>query len=79
MCRLFMERDNHLLLEEIEEFLRNRTRVNRSFFSDRWSELHMGSNPTKRSIIGFKPSGTCMKESVFYLFPWRSWAILDLN
>ncbi|QHO10345.1 hypothetical protein DS421_2g45320 [Arachis hypogaea] len=53
MCRLFMEREkqmnNHLLPEEIEEFLGNPTRANRSFFSDRWSELHLGSNPTERS------------------------------
>ncbi|KAF1854532.1 hypothetical protein Lal_00043426, partial [Lupinus albus] len=41
--------NNHLLPEEIEEFLGNPTRVNRSFFSDRWSELHLGSNPTERS------------------------------
>ncbi|KAL4269791.1 hypothetical protein AHAS_AhasUnG0148000 [Arachis hypogaea] len=48
-----MEREkqmnNHLLPEEIEEFLGNPTRANRSFFSDRWSELHLGSNPTERS------------------------------
>nr|YP_009526530.1 hypothetical protein [Ammopiptanthus mongolicus]AXV54289.1 hypothetical protein [Ammopiptanthus mongolicus] len=53
MCRLFMEREKqmiiHLLPEEIEEFLGNPTRANRSFFSDRWSELHLGSNPTERS------------------------------
>ncbi|MED6184925.1 Protein Ycf2 [Stylosanthes scabra] len=53
MCRLFMEREkqmnNHMLPEEIEEFLGNPTRANRSFFSDRWSELHLGSNPTERS------------------------------
>nr|YP_009769219.1 hypothetical chloroplast RF21 [Clitoria ternatea]YP_009769236.1 hypothetical chloroplast RF21 [Clitoria ternatea]QIS99920.1 hypothetical chloroplast RF21 [Clitoria ternatea]QIS99937.1 hypothetical chloroplast RF21 [Clitoria ternatea] len=53
MCRLFMEREKqmiiHLLPEEIEEFLGNLARANRSFFSDRWSELHMGSNPTERS------------------------------
>ena len=53
MSRLFTEREkqmnNHLLPEEIEEFLGNPTRVNRSFFSDRWSELHLGSNPTERS------------------------------
>ncbi|KAL3648416.1 Protein Ycf2 [Castilleja foliolosa] len=35
--------------EEIEEFLGNPTRSVRSFFSDRWSELHLGSNPTERS------------------------------
>nr|ATL60393.1 Ycf2 [Cubanola domingensis] len=53
MSRLFTEREkqmiNHLLPEEIEEFLRNPTRSVRSFFSDRWSELHLGSNPTERS------------------------------
>nr|YP_010234796.1 hypothetical protein RF2 [Paphiopedilum parishii]YP_010234810.1 hypothetical protein RF2 [Paphiopedilum parishii]QTC05782.1 hypothetical protein RF2 [Paphiopedilum parishii]QTC05796.1 hypothetical protein RF2 [Paphiopedilum parishii]WAN78092.1 Ycf2 [Paphiopedilum parishii]WAN78103.1 hypothetical protein RF2 [Paphiopedilum parishii]WCR50005.1 Ycf2 [Paphiopedilum parishii] len=38
-----------LLPEEIEEFLGNPTRSIRSFFSDRWSELHLGSNPTERS------------------------------
>nr|YP_010723327.1 Ycf2 protein [Phalocallis coelestis]YP_010723345.1 Ycf2 protein [Phalocallis coelestis]WDW26697.1 Ycf2 protein [Phalocallis coelestis]WDW26715.1 Ycf2 protein [Phalocallis coelestis] len=35
--------------EEIEEFLGNPTRSIRSFFSDRWSELHPGSNPTEKS------------------------------
>nr|QVX28783.1 hypothetical protein RF2 [Poiretia bahiana]QVX28800.1 hypothetical protein RF2 [Poiretia bahiana] len=53
MCRLFVEREKqiiiHLLPEEIEEFLGNPTRANRSFFSDRWSELYLGSNPTERS------------------------------
>nr|WGM78802.1 hypothetical protein RF2 [Chamaedorea sp. N_18123]WGM78819.1 hypothetical protein RF2 [Chamaedorea sp. N_18123] len=53
MSRLFTEREkqmnNHLLPEEIEEFLGNPTRSIRSFFSDRWSELHLGSNPTERS------------------------------
>ncbi|KAI7980003.1 Protein Ycf2 [Camellia lanceoleosa] len=53
MSRLFTEREkqmiNHLLPEKIEEFLGNPTRSIRSFFSDRWSELHLGSNPTERS------------------------------
>nr|AQU64636.1 Ycf2 [Camptotheca acuminata]AQU64637.1 Ycf2 [Camptotheca acuminata]ARJ37131.1 ycf2 [Camptotheca acuminata]ARJ37132.1 ycf2 [Camptotheca acuminata]ATN40478.1 Ycf2 [Camptotheca acuminata] len=53
MSRLFTEREkqmiNHLLPEEIEKFLGNPTRSIRSFFSDRWSELHLGSNPTERS------------------------------
>nr|YP_009861266.1 photosystem I assembly protein Ycf2 [Orontium aquaticum]QIU82957.1 photosystem I assembly protein Ycf2 [Orontium aquaticum] len=53
MSRLFTEREkqmnNHLLPEEIEEFLGNPTRSIRSFFSDKWSELHLGSNPTERS------------------------------
>nr|YP_010614133.1 hypothetical protein RF2 [Hypoestes forskaolii]YP_010614153.1 hypothetical protein RF2 [Hypoestes forskaolii]WAS32067.1 hypothetical protein RF2 [Hypoestes forskaolii]WAS32087.1 hypothetical protein RF2 [Hypoestes forskaolii] len=53
MSRLFTEREkqmiNHLLPEEIEAFLGNPTRSVRSFFSDRWSELRLGSNPTERS------------------------------
>nr|YP_009532487.1 Ycf2 [Echinacanthus longipes]YP_009532505.1 Ycf2 [Echinacanthus longipes]AYA72880.1 Ycf2 [Echinacanthus longipes]AYA72881.1 Ycf2 [Echinacanthus longipes] len=53
MSRLFTEREkqmiNHLLPGEIEAFLGNPTRSVRSFFSDRWSELHLGSNPTERS------------------------------
>nr|QCL17972.1 hypothetical chloroplast RF21 [Geosiris aphylla]QCL17980.1 hypothetical chloroplast RF21 [Geosiris aphylla] len=53
MPRLFTEREkpmnNHRLPEEIEEFLGNPTRSIRSFFSDRWSELHLGSNPTEKS------------------------------
>nr|YP_010884044.1 hypothetical chloroplast RF2 [Helleborus torquatus]WIW41662.1 hypothetical chloroplast RF2 [Helleborus torquatus] len=53
MSRLFTEREkqmnNHLLPEEIEEFLGNPTRSILSFFSDRWSELHLGSNPTEGS------------------------------
>ncbi|PHU07329.1 Protein Ycf2 [Capsicum chinense] len=40
---------NHLFSEEIEEFLGNPTRSVRSFFSVRWSELYLGSNPTERS------------------------------
>ncbi|XP_050207894.1 protein Ycf2-like [Mercurialis annua] len=52
MSRLFTkgekEMNNHLLLEEIEEFLGNPTRSIRSFFSDRSLELHLGSNPTER-------------------------------
>ncbi|KAM3250575.1 hypothetical protein P3L10_004645 [Capsicum annuum] len=53
MSLLFMKRErqmiNHLFLAEIEEFHRNPTRSVRSFFFDRWSELHLGSNPTERS------------------------------
>nr|YP_010581446.1 hypothetical protein RF2 [Triphyophyllum peltatum]YP_010581463.1 hypothetical protein RF2 [Triphyophyllum peltatum]UZT27851.1 hypothetical protein RF2 [Triphyophyllum peltatum]UZT27868.1 hypothetical protein RF2 [Triphyophyllum peltatum] len=58
MSRLFTEREkqmnNHLLPEEIEELLGNPTRSIRSFFSDRWSELHLGSNPTERSTRDHK-------------------------
>ncbi|KAG8498458.1 hypothetical protein CXB51_004935 [Gossypium anomalum] len=53
MSRLFTKREkrmnNHLLLEEIEEFLGNPTRSICSFFFDRWSELHLGLNPTEGS------------------------------
>ncbi|KAL8490791.1 hypothetical protein ACS0TY_022699 [Phlomoides rotata] len=53
MSRLFTKREkqmiNHLLPEEIQEFLGNPTRSVRSFFFDRWSELHLGLNPTERS------------------------------
>nr|UDZ61538.1 hypothetical protein RF2 [Hydrocleys nymphoides]UDZ61539.1 hypothetical protein RF2 [Hydrocleys nymphoides] len=53
MSRLFTEHEkqmnNHPLPEETEEFLGNSTRSIRSFFSDKWSELHLGSNPTERS------------------------------
>nr|QXI89105.1 hypothetical protein RF2 [Sinogentiana souliei]QXI89119.1 hypothetical protein RF2 [Sinogentiana souliei] len=52
MSRLFTEREkqmiNHLLPEEILRFPGNPPRSVRSFFSDRWSELHLGSNPTER-------------------------------
>nr|YP_009529204.1 hypothetical protein RF2 [Lennoa madreporoides]YP_009529212.1 hypothetical protein RF2 [Lennoa madreporoides]AXX76004.1 hypothetical protein RF2 [Lennoa madreporoides]AXX76012.1 hypothetical protein RF2 [Lennoa madreporoides] len=58
MSRLFTEREkqmiNHLLPEEIEEFIGNPTRSVRSFFFDRWSELHLGSNPTERSTRDHK-------------------------
>nr|DAD24170.1 TPA_asm: hypothetical protein HUJ06_025633 [Nelumbo nucifera] len=49
MSRLFTKREKQMNLEEIEEFLGNPTRSIRSFFSNRWSELHLGSNPTERS------------------------------
>lgn len=40
--------NNHLLSEEIKEFLGNPTKSTHSFFSGRWLELHLSSNPTKR-------------------------------
>ncbi|KAL5555600.1 hypothetical protein UlMin_037836 [Ulmus minor] len=39
---------------KIEEFLGNPIRSIRSFFSDRWSELHLGLNPTERCTIDQK-------------------------
>nr|YP_009557433.1 hypothetical protein RF2 [Kewa sp. GY-2019]QBC72106.1 hypothetical protein RF2 [Kewa sp. GY-2019] len=53
MFRLFTEREKQMIMgllpEEIEELLENLTRSIRSFFSGRWSELHLGSNPTEGS------------------------------
>ncbi|MBA0817483.1 hypothetical protein Gohar_003719 [Gossypium harknessii] len=43
--------NNHLLPEEIEEFLRNPTRSICSFFSDRWSKLHLGSNLLRGPLV----------------------------
>ncbi|PPS09991.1 hypothetical protein GOBAR_AA10650 [Gossypium barbadense] len=55
MSWLFTEREkrmnNHLLPEEIKEFLGNPTRSIRSFFSDRRSKLHLGSNPIERKRV----------------------------
>ena len=83
MSRLFTEREkqmnNHLLPEEIEEFLGNPTRSVRSFFSDRWSELHLGSNPTERSTrdqkllkkeqdVSFVPSRRSENKEIVNIF-----------
>ncbi|KAI3865245.1 hypothetical protein MKX03_012835, partial [Papaver bracteatum] len=58
MSRLFTEHEkqmnNHLLPEEIETILGNSTKSVRSFFSDIWSELHLGSNPAERSTRDHK-------------------------
>ena len=83
MPRLFTEREkrmnNHLLPEESEEFLGNPTRAIRSFFSDRWSELHLGSNPTERSTrdqkllkkeqdVSFVPSRRSENKEIVNIF-----------
>nr|YP_010720160.1 hypothetical protein RF2 [Gymnopetalum chinense]YP_010720177.1 Ycf2 [Gymnopetalum chinense]UTM09994.1 hypothetical protein RF2 [Gymnopetalum chinense]UTM10011.1 Ycf2 [Gymnopetalum chinense] len=83
MSRLFTEREkqmnNHPLPEEIEEFLGNPTRSIRSFFSDRWSELHMGSNPIDRSTrdqkllkkeqdVSFVPSRRSENKEIVNIF-----------
>nr|GLL25508.1 RNA polymerase beta'' subunit [Ipomoea trifida] len=53
MSQLFTEREkpmiNHLFSGRNGRISWNATRSVRSFFSDRWSELHLGSNPTERS------------------------------
>nr|YP_004123459.1 Ycf2 [Rhizanthella gardneri]YP_004123462.1 Ycf2 [Rhizanthella gardneri]ADK25941.1 Ycf2 [Rhizanthella gardneri]ADK25942.1 Yfc2 [Rhizanthella gardneri] len=54
---------DHLLSEEIEEVLGNP-----AFFSDRWSELHLGSNPTERSTIDSK---FCNKKQDVSFVPSR--------
>nr|YP_010422421.1 hypothetical protein RF2 [Corydalis lathyrophylla]YP_010422447.1 hypothetical protein RF2 [Corydalis lathyrophylla]USG57759.1 hypothetical protein RF2 [Corydalis lathyrophylla]USG57782.1 hypothetical protein RF2 [Corydalis lathyrophylla] len=81
MSQRFAEREKqmvrHLLPEEIEEFLGNPTRSIRSFFSDRWSDLHLGSNPTERSDpkllkkqhdVSFVPSRRSEKKEIVDLF-----------
>nr|YP_009897088.1 Ycf2 [Hornungia petraea]YP_009897107.1 Ycf2 [Hornungia petraea]QKK43722.1 Ycf2 [Hornungia petraea]QKK43741.1 Ycf2 [Hornungia petraea] len=83
MPRLFTEREkrmnNHPLPEESEEFLGNPTRAIRSFFSDRWSELHLGSNPTERSTrdqkllkkeqdVSFVPSRRSENKEIVNIF-----------
>nr|YP_010505308.1 Ycf2 [Chrysosplenium echinus]YP_010505325.1 Ycf2 [Chrysosplenium echinus]UXE34025.1 Ycf2 [Chrysosplenium echinus]UXE34042.1 Ycf2 [Chrysosplenium echinus] len=83
MPRLFTEREkqmnNDLLPEEIEEFLGNPTRSIRSFFADRWSELHLGSNPTegstrdqkllkKEQYISFVPSRRSENKEMVNIF-----------
>ncbi|EFH63160.1 hypothetical protein ARALYDRAFT_475624 [Arabidopsis lyrata subsp. lyrata] len=83
MPRLFTEREkrmnNHLLPEESEEFLGNPTRAIRSFFSDRWSELYLGSNPTERSTrdqkllkkeqdVSFVPSRRSENKEIVNIF-----------
>ncbi|KAG6750212.1 hypothetical protein POTOM_047304 [Populus tomentosa] len=83
MSRLFTEgakeMNNHLLPEEIEEFLGNPSRSIRSFFFDRWSELHLGSNPTERSTrdqkllkkeqdVSFVPSRRSENKEIVNIF-----------
>ncbi|MBN8156671.1 DUF825 domain-containing protein, partial [Vibrio vulnificus] len=83
MSRLFTEGEkelnNHLLPEEILRFLGNPARSIRSFFSDRWSELHLGSNLTERSTrdqkllkkeqdVSFVPSRRSEKKEIVNIF-----------
>ncbi|KAK1326364.1 Protein ycf2 [Acorus calamus] len=67
MSPLFPEHEKqmiiHRLPEEIDEFLGNPTRSIRSFFSDRWSELHMGSNPSTRDQKWLKKQPENKKKS----------------
>ncbi|CAN6864548.1 unnamed protein product [Brassica oleracea] len=62
-----------------EEFFWNSTRAIRSFFSDRWSELHLGSNPTERSTrdqkllkkeqdVSFVPSRRSENKEIVNIF-----------
>nr|YP_010565550.1 hypothetical chloroplast RF21 [Yoania prainii]UZA66662.1 hypothetical chloroplast RF21 [Yoania prainii] len=58
MSWLFMELDkrmnNHLLTEEIKEFIGNTTISIFYFLSDKWSELNMVSNTIEKLIIYYK-------------------------
>ncbi|KAF3778857.1 ycf2-A Protein, partial [Nymphaea thermarum] len=72
--------NNHLFSEKIEEFLGNPTRSIRSFFSDRWSELHLVSNATERftrdqkllkkqqDVFSFVPSRRSEKKEMVDIF-----------
>nr|QTI91396.1 Ycf2 [Ferocactus setispinus] len=83
MSRLFTEREKQMIIhplpEEIEELLENPTRSIRSFFSGRWSELHLCSNPTERSTrdqkllkkqqdVSFAPSRRSENKEIVNLF-----------
>ncbi|CAN6462594.1 unnamed protein product [Victoria cruziana] len=84
MSRLFTEREkqmnNHLFLEKIEEFIGNPTRSIRSFFFDRWSELHLVLNATERftrdqkllkkqqDVFSFVPSRRSEKKEMVDIF-----------
>ena len=83
MPQLFTEREKqviiHLLPEEIEELLDNPTRSMRSFLSGRWSELHLGSNPTekptrdqkllkKHLVVSFVPSWRSENKEMINIF-----------
>nr|YP_010397446.1 Ycf2 [Illicium simonsii]UQJ77579.1 Ycf2 [Illicium simonsii] len=71
--------DNHLFPAEVKKCLGNPTRSIRSFFSDRWSELPLGSNPTERSTrdqkllkkqqdVSFVPSRRSENQEMFDIF-----------
>nr|YP_009582471.1 Ycf2 [Zantedeschia hybrid cultivar]YP_009582495.1 Ycf2 [Zantedeschia hybrid cultivar]QJF46718.1 hypothetical protein Ycf2 [Zantedeschia rehmannii]QBK84093.1 Ycf2 [Zantedeschia hybrid cultivar]QBK84117.1 Ycf2 [Zantedeschia hybrid cultivar]QJF46744.1 hypothetical protein Ycf2 [Zantedeschia rehmannii] len=65
--------NNHLLPEEIEEFLGNSTRSIRSFFSDKWSELHLGSTRDqkflkKKQDVSFVPSRRSENKKMVDIF-----------
>jgi hypothetical protein len=84
MSRLFTEREKQMIIhplpEEIEELLENPTRSIRSFFSGRWSELYLCSNPTderstrdqkllkKQQDLSFAPSRRSENKEMVNLF-----------
>nr|QTI91282.1 Ycf2 [Leuchtenbergia principis] len=83
MSWLFTEREKQMIIhplpEEIEELLENPTRSIRSFFSGRWLELHLCSNPTERSTrdqkllkkqqdVSFAPSRRSENKEMVNLF-----------
>nr|YP_009171132.1 hypothetical chloroplast RF21 [Pelargonium dichondrifolium]AJA38338.1 hypothetical chloroplast RF21 [Pelargonium dichondrifolium] len=61
--------------EEIQEFLGNSTRSLRSFFSDRWSELYLSSNPTERFTRDQK---LLKKEQDLSFVPYRRSEIKEI-
>nr|ATL76608.1 hypothetical protein [Chenopodium album] len=67
------------LRKKSKKLLENPTRSIRSFFSGRWSELHLGSNPTERSTrdpqllkkqqdVSFAPSRRSEKKEMVNIF-----------
>nr|QFG71460.1 Ycf2 protein [Mammillaria pectinifera] len=83
MYLLFTERERQMIIhplpEEIKELLESPTRSIRSFFSGRWLELHLCSNPTERSTrdqkllkkeqdVSFAPSRRSENKEIVNLF-----------
>ncbi|KAH0849426.1 hypothetical protein HID58_096410, partial [Brassica napus] len=64
-----------LFTEQSEEFF-GFYRAIRSFFSDRWSELHLGSNPTERSTRDQK---LLKKETRCFFCPFQAIGIKNNN
>nr|QFG71164.1 Ycf2 protein [Mammillaria albiflora] len=83
MSQLFTFREKQMIIhplpEEIEELLESPTKSIRSFFSGRWLELHLCSNPTERSTrdhkllkkqqdVSFAPSRRSENKEMVNLF-----------
>ncbi|MBA0869879.1 hypothetical protein Goshw_004638 [Gossypium schwendimanii] len=80
MSRLFTECEkrinNHLLRKKLKNFLGILQDPFVLFFSNRWSELHLGSNPTERSTRNQK---LLKKEQDASLVPSRRSKNKEIN